>query len=261
MARLVIMPASWASSDVSDSAFRLLAVICTYAHVDGAGCWRAGRDLAAQSRMSESTYKRAMRELKAAGLVRVQARFVDGRQTTNVIVPAWDITGAVGAVPDPEGVTGEPLEGVADGSPEGVTGDIQKHSEGITPKESKIPKGQKKASEPSPEFLEAWAAYPRTRDCAKAKAWSAWGARLAEGHTPAEIIAGIQRYAAHVRRERIEQQFVKRPETFLGPGRHFEAGYEPAPAEPFYGPDGHPTPAFFAWEKRAMAAGVKSDGY
>lgn len=75
----------------------------------------------------------------------------------------------------------------------------------------------------SPEFLQALAEYPqRDGSQPKTKAWAAWKARLAEGVLPADILAGVQRYAAHVRAKGKEgTEFVLQMATFLGPDKHY----------------------------------------
>ena len=74
------------------------------------------------------------------------------------------------------------------------------------------------------EFEEAWKSYPeREGGNSKVAAWRAWCARLREKVTPADMIAGIGRYAAYARAENmLGGRYVKMAATFLGPDRFWE---------------------------------------
>lgn len=101
-------------------------------------------------------------------------------------------------------------------------------------------------------FASAWSRYPSRPGQSRAAALKAWTARVREGVDPAALLAGVEAYAAYVRREGTQPKFVKHAATFFGPDRHWEADYG-APLvgehadgtlEP-YMPDGiTPTPAF-----------------
>lgn len=73
------------------------------------------------------------------------------------------------------------------------------------------------------DFETAWAEYPqRAGGADKAGALKSWNARLREGVTPAEMIAGITRYANFIRSTgKNGTEFVKQAKTFLGPSGHF----------------------------------------
>jgi hypothetical protein len=76
----------------------------------------------------------------------------------------------------------------------------------------------------SPEqLLDFKLAYPnRAGDQGWRKAQRAAHARLAEGHTLTEMVAGAQRYAAYIRSTGSEgTQYVKQACVFLGPDKHF----------------------------------------
>lgn len=93
-----------------------------------------------------------------------------------------------------------------------------------------------KAAEPSctgkqdysPEFETAWQAYPkRAGGNSKAAAFKSWKARLREGVNPADMLAGVNRYAAYVRTTgSAGTQFVKQAASFFGPDRHFEESWQ-----------------------------------
>lgn len=93
-----------------------------------------------------------------------------------------------------------------------------------------------KAAEPSctgkqdysSDFETAWQAYPkRAGGNSKASAFKAWKARLKEGVSPADMQAGVTRYAAYVSATgNAGSQFVKQAATFFGPDRHFEESWQ-----------------------------------
>lgn len=89
----------------------------------------------------------------------------------------------------------------------------------------------------SPEFEEAWAEYPRRAGGnPKRRAWVAWKARLREGHTSEEIIAGVKRYAAYIRATGREgTEYVKQAATFFGPDRAFLEPWTGPPSSPRLG--------------------------
>ncbi|HIH9429038.1 TPA: DNA-binding protein [Klebsiella variicola subsp. variicola] len=73
------------------------------------------------------------------------------------------------------------------------------------------------------EFEQVWSVYPkRAGGNSKSDAFKAWNARIRDGTTTAEILAGVERYAAFVKAEGIlNTQYVKQAKTFFGPGMHF----------------------------------------
>ncbi|MBZ9422205.1 helix-turn-helix domain-containing protein, partial [Escherichia coli] len=83
-------------------------------------------------------------------------------------------------------------------------------------------------SEYSPEFEQAWLAYPkRAGGNSKSAAFKAWKARLNEGVKPETMLAGVKRYAGWVSAMgNSGTQFVKQAVTFFGPDRHFEESWE-----------------------------------
>lgn len=74
-----------------------------------------------------------------------------------------------------------------------------------------------------PDFLACWAAYPRRGGGnSKRGAFRAWSARIRAGATPALLLAGVERYAAHVRATGREgSSFVMQAATFFGPDEHW----------------------------------------
>lgn len=73
------------------------------------------------------------------------------------------------------------------------------------------------------EFEQVWSVYPRRAGGnSKSDAFKAWNARIRDGTTTAEILAGVERYAAFVKAEGVlNTQYVKQAKTFFGPGMHF----------------------------------------
>lgn len=80
----------------------------------------------------------------------------------------------------------------------------------------------------SPEFEEAWQAYPkRAGGNSKAAAYKAWKARLKDGAKPEDMLAGVKRYADYVKvTGSAGTQYVKQAATFFGPDRHFEEAWQ-----------------------------------
>ena len=78
--------------------------------------------------------------------------------------------------------------------------------------------------ETTPEWLlDFKLAYPsRVGDQGWRKAVKAANARIAEGHTPEEFIAGAKRYHTHMDAlGKVGTEYVKQAATFLGPDKHF----------------------------------------
>lgn len=88
-----------------------------------------------------------------------------------------------------------------------------------------------KAAEPSRkgkqgysvEFETAWQAYPeRAGGNPKQSAWKAWSARLREGVSASDMLAGVQRYATYaIATGKTGTEYVKQAATFFGPDHHF----------------------------------------
>ncbi len=85
------------------------------------------------------------------------------------------------------------------------------------------------AAAPPGWFAEFRRVYPqRSGDQSWRKAERAANARVAEGHDPAELIAGASRYAEFCRlTEKTGTEFVKQAATFLGPDKPFLQPWSP----------------------------------
>lgn len=100
-------------------------------------------------------------------------------------------------------------------------------------------------------FVECWSAYPRRGGGnSRAEALKAYRARIKAGVLPADLLAGVQRYAAFVRATGKEgSAFVKQAATFLGPGEHWREAWElPAGSAP--------SPADGDWRANPIFAGA-----
>lgn len=75
----------------------------------------------------------------------------------------------------------------------------------------------------SEDFESAWNVYPRRAGGnSKADAFKAYRARLREGVTPGDILAGIGRYAGFLRATGKEgSEYVKQASSFFGVGQHY----------------------------------------
>lgn len=80
-------------------------------------------------------------------------------------------------------------------------------------------------SKPTEEFEAAWDAYPARSGASKADSLKAWKARIKAGESADEILAGVVRYAAYVKARGTEDNFIKQPATFFGPGNHFKSDW------------------------------------
>jgi hypothetical protein len=88
------------------------------------------------------------------------------------------------------------------------------------PGSKKKPKSKKATNAYTADFERAWALYPRRpQGDSKPDAFKAWNARIAEGRPPAELIAGVERYAAYIKK--LATQFIQQASTFFGRGEHW----------------------------------------
>lgn len=84
-----------------------------------------------------------------------------------------------------------------------------------------------KAARYTPEFDQTFKSYPqRAGNNPKHDAWKAYNARLKEGVMDAQLLAGVQRYAAWCTATgKIGSEYVMRASTFFGAGRAFEQAF------------------------------------
>ena len=81
-----IVPEWVIDAPISAQAVRVYAVLCRYADKDDGTCFPSIRTLAERIHVSESTIKRAIKELKTIGAIKSQKRFdkATGEQTSNL---------------------------------------------------------------------------------------------------------------------------------------------------------------------------------
>ncbi len=84
-----------------------------------------------------------------------------------------------------------------------------------------------RAADWADDFEEIWKAYPRKPGMSKADTLKAVSARINEGASLPAMLAGVQAYAAYLLAEGTEPKFIKAPDTFFGPGKHWEADWTP----------------------------------
>lgn len=112
-----------------------------------------------------------------------------------------------------------------------------------------------KGEEYPAEFETVWAAYPARPGASKKESVKAWKARLKAGVTAAEILAGVQRYAAYVMQKGTEPDFIKQPATFFGPGEHYKADWMVHP--PRAAPAGQPASRHSGFEHLNYNEGIE----
>ena len=82
----------------------------------------------------------------------------------------------------------------------------------------------KKAAPYESEFEEFWEDYPRKID--RKKSLKAYQARRRQGVPAAELLAGRDRYKAHLRSNGTDPKYIKHAATFLGPNEHWRESYD-----------------------------------
>lgn len=110
--------------------------------------------------------------------------------------------------------------------------------------------GPSPADEP-PGFAEAFAAYPRRSGSnPRLAAAKAYHARLSEGEDPAEILAGVRRFAAWAAATgKVRTELVMQAKRFFGPERHYAESWESPPE-----PDGFDAEAFLREQREQEAS-------
>jgi hypothetical protein len=105
---------------------------------------------------------------------------------------------------------------------------LNPHPDSLIPHPSiPLASGKPPVSDYPPEFIAVWQAYPRRDGASKKDSFKAWSARVKAGVDPATIAKAVDRYAAYVKAVGTEPRYIKRPETFFGPGEHYETDWTP----------------------------------
>lgn len=212
---------------------------------DQGECWPSYQHIADQCEIGRSTVKGHVRALEEMGMLRREYRRKGELNQSNLFHLRLDekeynqpSKGGAGAdlgqqLPEvgqqlPEGGAGADLGGGAGADPR-ISNSFESVIEPVN--EPKSIGASAKAAEPSrnakqeysPEFEEAWRAYPkRSGGNPKPSAWKAWSARVREGVKPADMLAGVKRYASYViATGKANSEYVKQASTFFGPDHHF----------------------------------------
>jgi hypothetical protein len=81
-------------------------------------------------------------------------------------------------------------------------------------------------------FDEAWAVYPKRPGNNRRAAVAAWNARVREGVSPEEMVAGVVAYALYVAATGTGPLHTKMASTFFGPSHFFRDDYSVEPEAP-----------------------------
>lgn len=215
---------------------------------DNGECWPSYQHVADQCEISRTTVKTHVRALEEMGMLTREFRKKGELNQSNIFrinldnpvhLPRCGEGNALGReLPEvgrelPEGGAGAALGGGAVAAPRishsfepVIETVIEPKSSGASADSSEVVSSVKK--DYSPDFETAWQAYPkRAGGNSKAAAFKAWKARLKDGVSPADMLAGVERYAAYVcTTGSTGTQFVKQAATFFGPDRHFEESWQ-----------------------------------
>lgn len=115
-------------------------------------------------------------------------------------------------------------QGIHEGHPEGHPEGYLEGGDGVPSPAVAVASASKDSNRGYPEeFDTLWAAYPkRAGGNSKSDAHRAWSARLKNGATADEMLAGVQRYARYCEATgKIGTEYVKQAATFFGRGEHF----------------------------------------
>lgn len=77
------------------------------------------------------------------------------------------------------------------------------------------------------DFDAIWPLYPKKPGMSRADALKAFSARVNEGSDIAAMEAGVRAYASYVLASGTEPKYIKAPETFFGPGKHWLSDWSP----------------------------------
>ncbi|ELW7265479.1 helix-turn-helix domain-containing protein [Salmonella enterica] len=204
---------------------------------DQGECWPSYQHIADQCEISKRSVMNHIAALCESGLVKKVTRKGEKGNSSNIYLlhldGAGDLLGGSANNSLPGAANSLGSAGVAPG---GSEGDSPRTSHSFEPvkepvNESKTIGASAYASssvcfarqEYSPEFEQAWLAYPkRAGGNSKSAAYKAWKARLKEGVNAETMLEGVKRYAGWVSATgNSGTQFVKQATTFFGPDRHF----------------------------------------
>ncbi|ENT2234035.1 helix-turn-helix domain-containing protein [Escherichia coli] len=217
---------------------------------DQGECWPSYQHIADQCEISKRSVMNHIAALCESGLVKKVTRKGEKGNSSNIYLLHLDGAGdslgssannSLSGAANSPGSAGVAL-GSAGVAPGGSAGDSPRTSHSFEPVNEPIAVGasadesvrvRSNRPEYSPEFEQAWLAYPkRAGGNSKSAAFKAWKARLNEGVNPETMLEGVKRYAGWVSAMgNSGTQFVKQAVTFFGPDRHFEESWQ-QPAAP-----------------------------
>jgi len=234
-----VMTLVWDRFPAAGSELLAMLALADWCSDDGGSLYPSIATLAKKIRVSESQARRLLHGLIADGYVSVIGNVNGGAPGTTrqykvivaklkalpLLTPEDGETGSTDATPSADARGGMDAR-------DGLHGCARRVAP-MTPKPSlTVSKPSLKPMGYSPEFEEAWTAYPNRPGNSKADAFKAWNARLADKAKPAttgDMLAGVKRYAAYVEACGTEPQFVKQAATFFGPGMHFLSDWTAPP--------------------------------
>ncbi len=218
---------------------RKLAFVCLAdrANPDGGNCWPSIGEIAKRMRCTDSQARRHVHALIESGYVILDAEgggALARRYRINIdrltpcmdATPSTDARGIAGASPPLASMQGDPCS-PCEGTPiAGASLTVIEQSLNESKRSTASVRSVSKKSSPAIEpigFSDCWAAYPkRTGGNSRKEAEKAYRARLKTGVDPADMLAGVQRYAAYIRgTEREGTAYVKQTATFFGTGEHW----------------------------------------
>lgn len=197
---------------------------------------------------SERTIKYIVQSLKASGILLV-AQYGSAFDKTNYYSIDYEILDAVGSESEQKEMGQSlPHDGAKAACGEGKhcppmgqdlphlkgqtlphllpENSLENSTETSTENPPKSPKGEDTDSDGL--FDAAWVEYPRRAGGnSKANALKAWKARIKQGESPDEMLAGVIRYARFCKAtEKTGTEFVKQAATFFGPAKHYLEDYK-----------------------------------
>lgn len=193
-----------------------IRVYATLDRFDGRECIPAVATIGERIGRGAAAVRTAIDRLVAVGAVKVQARYAEGRQTSNRYLLAGDAPLAS----DSEERT--PVNGGGDPS-EFSTPDPSVNGGGMRARRTESKKNEKEVPLPS-GFVEFWDLYPRK--ISKQEAVKAWKQMTTPAHDqastrPERIIDGLQAWLAFWKAAETEERFMPHAATWLRDARFF----------------------------------------
>ena len=86
-----IIPEWLTESKISDNAFRVYSTLCRYADKHSGECYPSIKSIGQRCHKSPSTVKRALKKLEDHGAIKVESRYIDNSQTSNLYTVIFDL--------------------------------------------------------------------------------------------------------------------------------------------------------------------------